>query len=328
MKTHFQNNLRQRFFALVPLVYTLLLLCGCKRSANAPIQGYIEGEFVYVASPLPGSLKTLMVQKGGQVKSNDALFALENISETASMNEAQARLAQARANLEDARKARRPSEIEALKAQLEESQAALELAENEWVRQGKLSAAGAGIASDLDRARSSREQSANRVKSLEAQISTANLGARSDQIDAAMEEVRSREAALAGSAWNLSQKSQTAPQAGFVFDTLYREGEWVAAGRPVVVLLPPQNIKLRCFVPERRVGAIHAGDRLRVSVDGAHEPLAARVSYVSPQVEYTPPVIYSKENRAKLMFMVEAVFEPSDAATLHPGQPVDVEFAK
>lgn len=161
---------------------------------------------------------------------------------------------------------------------------------------------------------------------LEADLKTARLGSRVDQIKAAEANVRALEAALARAEWDLSQKRQTAPQSGLVFDTLYRKGEWVAAGRPVVALLPPQNIKVRAFVPETRVGAIHTGGRVRVTADGAPGPYTGTVSFISPRAEYTPPVIYSRDSRSKLVFMVEMVFDPETAVDLHPGQPVDVQF--
>ena len=126
--------------------------------------------------------------------------------------------------------------------------------------------------------------------------------------------------------WNLAQKIQRAPRAGLVFDTLDPEGEWGAANRPVISLLPPGNVKLRAFVPQERIGSIHAGDAVRVFVDGAPAPVMGKVSFVSPRAEYTPPVIYSRESREKLVFMVEAVFEPAVAVQLHPVPPVDVDF--
>ena len=138
--------------------------------------------------------------------------------------------------------------------------------------------------------------------------------------------MRAQEAALAKAEWDLSQKRRSAARDSLVFDTLYREGEWVAAGRPVVALLPPQNIKVRAFVPETRIATIHIGDRVRVAVDGIGEPFTGKVSYISPRAEYTPPVIYSREARSKLVFMIEAVFDPKTAENLHPGQPVDVFF--
>src|SRR5262249_8995247 len=160
----------------------------------------------------------------------------------------------------------------------------------------------------FDRAKSTRDQEQQRVSQLEANLDTARLGSRSDQVAAAEANVRALEAALAKAEWDFSQKHQAASQAGLVFDTLYRQGAWIAAGRPVAVLLPPANIKVRTFVPEGRVGSIHPGDAVRVFVDGVADSFAGKVSFISPQAEFTPPVIYSQESRGKLVFMVEAVF--------------------
>jgi HlyD family secretion protein len=281
---------------------------------------------VYVASPLAGTLESLHVQRGAQVKAGDPLFALDSASEQAERDEAKRRLTQARATAEDVKKGRRPSEIESIQAQLNQAQSALALAEKELARQEELFRSQMTAEQAFDRARAERDQGRERVVQLEADLNTARLGSRKDQIAAAEGEVRAREAVLVKAEWELSQKRRVAPQAGLVFDTLYREGEWVAAGRPVVALLPPENIKVRAFVPETRVGSIHAGDRVNVTVDGVPEPFVGKVSFVSPQAEYTPPVIYSQENRGKLVFMIEAVFDPGAATKLHPGQPVDVQF--
>jgi HlyD family secretion protein len=170
------------------------------------------------------------------------------------------------------------------------------------------------------------DQNRRRTAQLEADLKTAQLGARSDQITAAEANVQALEAALAAVEWNLSQKRRTAPQSGLVFDTLYREGEWVPAGRPVVVLLPPRNINVRAFVSETRVNALHRGDRAQVIVDGAPAPIHGQIRFISPRAEYTPPVIYSRASRSKLVYLVEVAFDPNTAATLHPGQPVDVQF--
>ena len=304
----------------------LCLLAGCDRPQRDVVQGYVEGEFVYVASPLAGALESLFVQRGSQINAGDSLFALECGAETAAQAQAAKRLEEGRARLDDAKKGKRPPEIEAIEAQLKQSRAALELSEKEIVRQSNLFRSGTTSTQELDRARSARDQDRQRASQLEADLETAQLGSRSDQIAAAEANVRALEAALAKAEWDLSQKRQDAPQSGLIFDTLYRTGEWVAAGKPVVVLLPPANIKVRAFVPEARVGTIHVGDSVRVVVDGVSEPFSGKVSFISPQAEYTPPVIYSQESRGKLVFMIEAVFDPATAARLHPGQPVDVQF--
>ena len=180
------------------------------------------------------------------------------------------------------------------KAALDLARASLTFSEQDLVRQEKLSLVpGAASVRDLQLARSTRDEDTQR---------------------------------LAQAEWNLSQKQQLAPQAGLVFDTLYRQGEWVEAGHPVVELLPPEDIEVRAFVPETEIGAIHPGDQARVYVDGVKEPFAGKLAYIFPQAEYTPPVIYSEETRSKLVYMVEVTFDPAIAANLHPGQPVDVEF--
>ena len=110
-----------------------------------------------------------------------------------------------------------------------------------------------------------------------------------------------------------------------VFDTLYREGEFVTAGSPVVSLLPPANIKVRFFVGESDFSRLKNGDHVNVSVEGHDGALDGTVDYLSPEPEYTPPVLYNRDNRSKLVYMAEAVFPADVAAELHPGQPVDVE---
>jgi HlyD family secretion protein len=311
---------------LAAAVMLLGLAAGCRRADSGRVQGYAEGEFVYVASPLAGTLEVLHVQRGAQVNAGDPLFTLDREPQQTIVDQAAQRLAQAQAALEDAKKGKRPSEIESLEAQLRQAQEALALSEKEFARQEELFSSGATTSQSLDRARATRDQDRQRVAQLQADLKTAQLGSRSDQIAAGEANVRALEAALAEAQWNLAQKHQTAPQVGLVFDTLFEQGEWVAAGRPVVSLLPPQNIKVRAFVPEPRIAAVHVGDAARVTVDGVAEPLAGRVDFIAPQAEYTPPVIYSRESRAKLVFMIEIVFEPAVAATLHPGQPVDVQL--
>jgi HlyD family secretion protein len=303
------------------------LVAACQRPPSDRVQGYVEGEFVYVASPFAGALETLAVGRGMQVRAGDALFALERVSEKAARDEAERRLTQSLANLEDARKGKRPTEIESIKAQLKQAQAALRLSSREVMRQEGLTVVpGAAVELEVDRARAARDQDQQRVAQLQAELHTALLGSRSDQVIAAEAEVRAREAALARAEWEYAQKRQQAPKSGLVYDTLYREGEWVPAGRPVVALLPPDNIKVRAFVPEKRLGTIHPGDEANVAVDGVPTRFPGKVSYISPRAEYTPPVIYSQESRDKLVFMVELVFDAKAAADLNPGQPVDVEF--
>ena len=308
------------------LAASCVLLAGCDGVPSDKVQGYVEGEYLYVASPVAGALQSLKVQRGMQVNAGDLLFALESGSEKAARDEAARRLAQSQANLEDAKKGKRPTEIDSADAQLKQAQAALVLSQKEFERQERLIGTGATSAQDHYQARSARDQDRERVTQLDADLQTAKLGSRIDQVAAAQAFVRVNAASLAKAQWDLDQKTQKTPKSALVFDTLYREGEWIDAGHPVVSLLPPEQIKVRAFVPETHIGAIHIGDPARVNVDGVSAPFEGKVNFISPQAEYTPPVIYSRESRSKLVFMVEVVFDPKIAANLHPGQPVDVQF--
>lgn len=303
-----------------------LSLAACERDDPTLVQGYVEGEFVYVATPASGQLQVLSVEKGTEVEADAPLFALDSTSETAARDEAARKVKQAQANLADAREGQRPTELEALDAQLEQARAALVLSEREFERQSKLAKADVIAKRDLDTARSQRDQDRQRVTQLGATLETAKLGSRSEQIAAAEQAVLAQEAALAGAEWSLAQKSQRAPSAALVNDTLYRLGDWVNAGVPVVVLLPPANVKVRAFVSQTLVGAIQLGDIAQVHVDGVARPFPGRVSFIAPRVEFTPPVIYSQKMREKFVFMIELSFPPDIARKLHPGQPVDVRF--
>jgi len=301
-----------------------LLLAGCTPDNSGRFQGYLEGEYVYVAPPLGGALTQLAVARGDTVHAGQLLFALECQSETAAVAQAEKNLAQAQAQLDDLLKGKRPTELASMTAQLDRAQANLRLSTAELARRQQLAGTNVISAEELDQARAQRDADQAQVDQLSSDLATANLGGRDDAVRAARAQVASQQAALDKARWSLDQKKQFAPADAQVHDTLYRAGEYVAAGNPVVALLPPANIKVRFFVPEGQLAQIKIGADVTVSADGAARTFAGRVNYISTQAEYTPPVIYSRETRASLVYMIEATFAPADAAALRPGQPVEV----
>jgi HlyD family secretion protein len=267
----------QRILILGAGALVAVFSAGCSDNSLNLFQGYIEGEYVYVASPLGGALTNLAVARGDEVKAGQLLFELERGSEAAAVQQAEKNLAQAKANLA--------------------------LSEAEYARRQQLrNDQGVISAEELDQTRAQR--------------------------DADQAQVESQTAALDKARWSFDQKQQFAPTNSFVHDTLFRLGEWVAAGNPVVELLPPANIKVRFFVPQAALPRIKPGQTVSVTFDGGQHAYSATVNYISTQAEFTPPVIYSRENRAKLVFMIEAKFPPADAADLRPGQPVDVKLSQ
>ncbi|MEF2145303.1 MAG: HlyD family efflux transporter periplasmic adaptor subunit [Desulfovibrionaceae bacterium] len=320
-----RKQMTPRLFPVLALL--LALLGGCTGESDL-LQGYVEGEYVLVAAPLSGRLETLHVRRGQEVQAGQALFDLESAFEAAAVSEAEQNLLRAELTLTDKSKGGRPSELASIRAQLGEAQSSFNFARTDYERKKRLFQEQTISADELDRSRTEYNRTLQAVSRIKAELDTAKLGGRSDALAAAEAEVEGARAKLEQARWNLNQKTLAAPKSGLIFDTLFEPGEWVAAGCPVVSLLPPENRKVIFFVPETRVGNLRPGQTVLASFDGAETPIPARITYISPEAEYTPPVIYSSENRAKLVFLVEARPTPDAAPGLRPGQPVDVRLEK
>lgn len=313
-----ETRLPRRSGLVVLLLAALLGGCG---EREAPVfQGYVEGEYVYVASSRAGRLETLDVRRGDTVPDKTVLYTLEAESERRTLQQVEQERLAALAQLHDMQTGRRPEEVAMAAAQLDQARAdaanaALRLQRNErLIRNGGVSR------KELDDARAAAQAATARVAELSSQLAVYHLPAREQQIEAQQAAVRAAEARSAQARWELEQKRLSAPAAGLVYDTLFRVGEWVPAGSPVVQLLPPGNVKVRFFVPEAQVSRLRVGERVAVQMDGRPQPVAAVITFIADNAEYTPPIIYSNETRSKLVFRVEA--RPD--VPLHPGQPVSV----
>jgi HlyD family secretion protein len=312
---------------LIPLSVLLsVVVAGCSGSNGARYQGYVEGEFVYLASSQPGRLEHLAVSRGQQVDQGTPLFTLEAIEEKAAQHQAQQQLAAAEAQLADLETGKRAPEVAVVQAQLAQAQAAAQKSALQRERDEAQYRAGGISREQLEATLAQARSDAAHVSELESQLEVARLPGRAQQLQGQARQVQAARAVLDQADWRVGEKSIAAPKAGLVYDTLYREGEWVAAGNPVVQMLPPQNIKVRFFVPEKVLGNLAVGRKVSLHCDGCTADVPAAVTYVSGAAEYTPPVIYSNETRGKLVYMVEAHPAPQDAARLHPGQPLEVRL--
>ncbi|WP_404301522.1 HlyD family secretion protein [Alicycliphilus denitrificans] len=309
------------------VVALALALAGCQERAAPGWSGYAEGDYLYIAPTLPGRITTLAVQAGQQVDLGAPLFTLDSEPERAQEGQARASLAAAQAQAANLASGRRPDEIAQIQAQLAQARAAAQLAQSNLARQRRLVDQGFISAATLDGLESSARQAQGRMSELEAALRVARLPGRPEERAAARAQALAASEALRHSDWSRRQKQQSAPAAAQVADTYFRAGEYVNAGQPVLALLPPANIKARFFVPEDQVATLAPGDAVRLACDGCGAPIAARISRIATQAEYTPPVIYSNAQRAKLVFLVEARPAPQDAPRLRPGQPLDVRRA-
>ena len=297
---------------------------GCSSPDPERFQGYVEGDFVYMASSQPGQLTRLEVAPGQAVAASAVLFALESGTESAALRQAREQLRAAEATRADMASGKRPQELAVIDAQLQQARAESDRAARQLVRDEAQAAIGGAAQAQVDDARAAAQSASAKVRELSDQLAVARLPTRAEQVAAQAAEVEAARAAVAQAQWRLDQKVVLAPDAGLVFDTMYRAGEWVPAGSPVVRMLPPGNVKVRFFLPEAAIGRIAPGRAVTIRCDGCAAEVPAVVSFVSSQAEFTPPVIYSNETRAKLVFLVEARPAVENAPKLRPGQPVSV----
>jgi HlyD family secretion protein len=306
------------------LLIAALLVEGCSRDAQPGYQGWVEGEYVHVASPVGGRLDRLFVERGQTIAARTTLFQLEADEETAAKQHADEQLRAAEAQLADLRVGKRAPELDVVRAQLVQAEAAEAQAAQQLRRDEAQLAAGGIARAQVDDSRANLAIKSARVHELGGQMQVSRLPARDEQIRAQEAQVAAARATASQAAWRLGQKQVAAAQPALVVDTLFRVGEWVPAGSPVVRLLPPTNVKLRFFVPEAIVGGVRPGRKVVAHCDGCASDVAAEVTWIANEPEYTPPVIYSNETRAKLVFLVEARPTASAAAALRAGQPVAV----
>lgn len=306
---------------------SLLAFFGAAQGEGETFQGYIEAEYVLVAPQIPGTLEALGVQKGGQVQEGDDLFALERGAETAALQKAKAATEQQAAQLDDLLKSKRQPELDALIAQKDQATAAYHLAKINLDRDEKLIKTKAISDSDWDARKADLSQKKAKLDEAEAALATGQLSiGRDDAIRAAQAALAAAKAAEAEAQWRLDQKKVSALQSGFVFDTMFRPGEYIAAGQPVVSLLPRENIKVRFFVPEPVLTRLSKDQPVFIEDQSGQGCIPARIAYISPRAEYSPPQLFNRDNREKLLYMIEAV-PMTPAFKLHPGQPVDVRLA-
>ena len=314
--------------ARVALLGVLLFcLTACTEKPAAGWSGYAEGDYVYIASPLAGRLDSIAVQAGQTVAQGTALFQLDAENEQAAQQESAARLSSAKAQAANLDTGKRQDELAVARAQLAQARAAEALAHSDLLRQQKLVAQGFVSQSRADEATEQWQQTQARVAELAAAVRVAELPARRDERLAQQSNAVAASEVLRQSTWRTTQKQQSAPTASVVADVFFRQGEFVPAGQPVLSLLPPGNLKARFFVPESDVAQLHPGQNVMLACDGCGTPMAAQITRIATQPEFTPPVIYSNALRNKLVFMVEAKPQAADALRLRPGQPLDVRIA-
>lgn len=310
------------FLCAVPFIATLNWACP----APAPFAvGYVEGQYVLIAPVDTATIETLNVARGDMITANQPLAQLERRDAEIAVASAVASLANAESELANLNQGRRPEEIAVVEAGLASAQAQVAEAERILQRQSELLNRGISAQAEFDVASTNVLLANAKVEEFEADLAVANLPARPDVIKAAEAVVDQARAGLEQARWRLDKRTLSIGASGQVFDIIRNVGELAGPQAPVLSVLPEGAVKLRVYVPEPSLSHISVGDVIRVNCDNCDELAQAKISYISDHPEFTPPVIYGRDSRQKLVFLVEA--EPlAGAAALVPGQIVDVSL--
>ena len=315
------------FAGLISVTVIGLVLLTYKVNEGAKVPGYMEADLVFVGSEQSGRIATLSVKEGDTVTSGAPILTLESSEQEAAVAAAKSRLEEAQARLSDAEaEIQRPREIDVLQAALTRSQAMLKQSSLNLDRVQTLFDKGWVSKAQLDDAVAQHDSNQAAVAEAERRIDAGKLPGRSGVIDAAVASVAEARHALDEAAKNLAKRQVFAPVNGSIEEVYLRPGEVVVAGQGVVALLPPGNLKARFFVSELDRAKLHVGEIVKISCDACPPGLTAKINFIARDAEFTPPVIFSEEQRKKLVFLVEA--RPQDATNeLTAGQPITVNLA-
>jgi HlyD family secretion protein len=288
-------------------------------------QGYAEADFVKVGPTQPGLLTAVKVARGDKVAAGTLLFTQDEADDLSARDQTRQQLAQAEKQLANLQQAAKPTEIQQAQANLTDANSTLLRIAADLARGEALLPRGDATKQSVDQLRADYRSAQAKVEGLTAALAQARAPmGREGEIEAQRAAVSALRAAVDMAEWRLAQRRVVAPADGRVADVLARSGETMAAGAPVISLLPPGNIFVRFFIPEPLFGMMHQGDQVALKCDGCPAGLTAAISFISPQAEFTPPLIYSESSKSKLVFLIEARPPPDQAVQLNPGQPVEV----
>lgn len=303
------------------MLVSLVLAAGCAQKADDGYSGYVEAQDVSIAAPQAGWLTAVNVDRGDVVRPDELLFTLDTTQAAANLSGAQNRAAAAQATAEDLTKGARPADIAPLLAQRNQAQAQLDLARADEARYAQLEPQGYVSQARMDQLRAAVRSAEAQVASIDKQITDLQQAARTDQQRAAQAQAAASGAEVASAQWTVDDRNVHARLEGQVDERLREPGEFVATGAPVLTVRPKGREFVRFYVPQADLARFRVGTAVHVTCDGC-QAVTAKVRYISPSAEFTPPVIYSVKERQKLMFLIEAT--PDRPEALHAGQPVDV----
>jgi HlyD family secretion protein len=285
--------------------------------------GYVEEDFTYASASSAGTIAQIAVSEGQLVRKGDLLFALESSQQQAQYDAAKARADAAQATLQNLQTGSRQEEIAVTQASLNKAQADLALAQQNLTRSQDLFARGLEPQAKLDQDKANVTSAQAAVDQLQAQLKVQQLPARDAQQIAAEATFAAAKADADTARATLDNRRVTSPADGRIERLFFRVGEVANAGTPVVSIGGADAMRVLFYVSQGDRQQFALGDRLAVSCDGCGPELTATVSRFDSSPQFTPPIIYSRDERNRLVFQTEAVLDQQNA--ILPGQPVSIE---
>ena len=278
------------------------------------LSGYIEAENLYLAAPQAGTLSSINTVEGSRAQPGQRMFTIDPAALSAQGQQAAASETAARTQIASAAANAQQADADVVSAAALADKARQDLARLAGVKRDD---AAAVAGKDIDQAQAA-------LREANARLTAARRTAEGKhaQVDVARAQANQAAGGQREVAIKVNQLSPTAPGPARVQDVFFQQGEWVPANQPVVSLIPDNKVKVRFFVPEADIARYRPGRSVRFTCDGCPGGLSAVIRYVSSTPEFTPPVIFSRDSRDKLVFMIEAY--PARPAGLNPGLPVDV----
>ena len=288
--------------------------------------GTIEATEVEVSSKLPGRLAQLLVEEGDQVQASQVIARLDTSECEAEVAQARAALARAEAQLKELLAGSRLQEIEEARANLQQAEDNLKLAGDDWNRFDNLFKEGAISIQERDRAKNRLEIAQSQVKAAKERYTLVKIGPRPEVIEAARHERDRAKAALETVQVRLRDSTILAPLGAIVLTKRAEQGEVVNPGFPIVILIDPDDLWLRVFIPESEIGLVSIGQAAAVTVDSfPNRRFEGKVVEISSKAEFTPRTVQTKKERVNLVFGVKISLDNRERL-LKPGMPADTEI--
>lgn len=322
---HSYNKISLNIFGLLVCLLLTASLSGCDQSPRTIFQGYVEGEFTYISAETAGKIEKILVERGQQVSVGQKLVILDAEQQLKQLAIENKKLESERATLDDLNKGQRPQELSVINAQIAQARHEAQTAASKLMRYRKIKKQGYVSDFELQQIESESQQKNARVNELLSQLASHKLPSRSDQILAQHARMESVKEELGKSKVDLDKRSLFSSVPGNIYDVMYHAGEVITPGQPILSLLAEDALKVRFFVPNKQLASLAVGQQIKIWIDGLDKPILAEIRFISPKAEYTPPVIYSKDQRERMVFMIEAV-PFGYVQTLKLGQPVEVEL--